>query len=93
MDVSDNAKSFQTVCLACRNGGKTEPLKAVEPPKWVKILKRLRKPADKGVGDTAQRIAAKFGGERYKALSKRLGMPCGCTSRQSEWNKLYPYGD
>ncbi len=51
----------------------------------------LRNNADKGVGDTAQRIAAKLGGERYKRLTKRLGMPCGCSERQDEWNRLYPY--
>ena len=60
-------------------------------PRWAITLKRLRTDADKGVGDTAQRIAAKFGGERYKRLTKRLDMPCGCSERQDEWNRLYPY--
>ena len=62
-------------------------------PRWALTLKRLRTANDTGVGDTAQRIAAKFGGERYKRLTKRLGMPCGCSERQAEWNRLYPYGD
>lgn len=58
---------------------------------WVRLVKMLRKPEDKGVGDTVQRIAAKFGGERFKAWSKKLGMPCGCTERQEEWNRIWPY--
>lgn len=58
---------------------------------WTKLIKWLRKPEDKGIGDTAKRIAAKFGGERFKAFAKRIGMPCGCTERQEEWNRIWPY--
>jgi hypothetical protein len=60
--------------------------------KWVRYVKLLRKPEDKGVGDTVQRIASKFGGERFKAWAKRLGIPCGCAERQEMWNRIYPYG-
>lgn len=58
---------------------------------WVAALSRLRKPEDEGVGDTAQRLAAKFGGERYKRFMKRIGAPCACEKRQAEWNQLYRY--
>jgi hypothetical protein len=58
---------------------------------WVRWVKLLRKPEDRGVGDTVARIAAKFGGERFKAFSKRIGIPCGCTERQAAWNEQWPY--
>jgi len=58
---------------------------------WVRYVKLLRKPEDAGVGDTIQRIAAKFGGERFKRWAARLGIPCGCSTRQADWNRMYPY--
>ena len=60
-------------------------------PTWAKTLRRLRKAEDKGVGDTVQRIAAWFGGERFKTFSSKIGMPCGCSERQDNWNTQYPY--
>lgn len=66
----------------------------VEPAKrsyWVKLVAILRTDADAGVGDTVQRIAAKFGGERFKTFAQKIGIPCGCTERQAEWNERYPY--
>lgn len=58
---------------------------------WVRLVRLLRKPQDKGIGDTVARIAARVGGERFKAWSKRIGMPCGCTERQKAWNERWPY--
>lgn len=60
-------------------------------PRWAGLLRKRRIASDTGVGDTAQRYAAKVGGEKFKRLSKWLGIPCGCTERQAEWNRLYPY--
>lgn len=60
-------------------------------PTWVAAIKRLRKDADTGIGDTVQRIAARFGGELFKRFAARVGMPCGCTERQEEWNQRWPY--
>lgn len=60
-------------------------------PAWVRLVSYFRSPEDKGVGDTVQRYAAMLGGEAFKAWSKKLGMPCGCTQRQVEWNAKYPY--
>lgn len=60
-------------------------------PKWASILGRYRKPGESGVGDTAQRITAQFGGEWWKWLSAKLGIPCGCASRQRRWNTSYRY--
>lgn len=67
------------------------PAEEVKSSTWVRLVKLLRKPEDQGVGDTVQRIAAKFGGERFKAFSKRIGIPCGCTDRQAAWNQQWPY--
>lgn len=60
-------------------------------PGWAEALARFGKVEDIGVGDTAQRIAARVGGEVFKWLAEKLGLPCGCKERQAEWNKLYPY--
>lgn len=67
------------------------PVDPKDWPFWAWSLKWLRRQGDSGVGDTAQRIAAKLGGEAYKKLSQRLGMPCGCSSRQADWNIKYNY--
>ena len=66
-------------------------IKQPEQSAWVRWIKLLRKPEDRGVGDTVARIAAKFGGERFKEFSKRIGIPCGCTERQAAWNEQFPY--
>jgi len=60
-------------------------------PVWVGFVRFLRTPEDIGIGDTVQRIAAKFGGERFKSFMEKIGAPCGCTDRQQEWNDAYPY--
>lgn len=67
------------------------PVQFDDWPIWAKTLRRLRKAEDKGVGDTVQRIAAWFGGERFKTFSSKIGLPCGCTERQADWNKTYTY--
>lgn len=71
----------------------TQPLSYDEWPAWAKAISLYRKPEDIGVGDTAQRIAARLGGEEFKWLSLKLGIPCGCTERQIEWNEKYPYAN
>ena len=69
----------------------TQPLNRDGWPFWAWSLKWMRSKADKGAGDTIQRIAASMGGEQFKKLSKRIGLPCRCAERQAEWNKSYPY--
>lgn len=68
-----------------------QPVPQSEWPLWAQILYRYRRSEDSGIGDTAQRLAARFGGEWWKWLSAKLGIPCGCSSRQRRWNVLYPY--
>jgi hypothetical protein len=63
----------------------------IKPPAWVRWVALLRRPEDTGLGDTVQRIAARFGGERFKAFAARIGIPCGCTERQDDWNRQWPY--
>lgn len=60
-------------------------------PSWATALSRFKKDEDTGVGDTAQRVFARLGGEAFKWMASKLGMPCGCTGRQADWNRLYPY--
>lgn len=60
-------------------------------PLWARTLRRRRRPDEIGVGDTAKRMFAKLGGERFKIWAERLGIPCGCIERQEEWNRRYPY--
>jgi hypothetical protein len=60
-------------------------------PPWVHLISYFKSPDDLGIGDTVARYAAMLGGEAFKAWSKKLGMPCGCTQRQREWNARYPY--
>jgi hypothetical protein len=76
-------------CKTC-NKSLTKTFTDIEPA-WVGLVSYFRSPEDKGVGDTVQRYAAMLGGEAFKAWSKKLGMPCGCTQRQVEWNAKYPY--
>ena len=76
---------------------KTPPpvIEAIPRDEWplrVKAFALLRTDADAGVGDTAQRIAGKFGGEWLKAKYKELmGENCGCENRQARMNRKYPY--
>ena len=92
------------IVLKCAKCGKQIKCDGVERPRkseskpnspkpgaWVHLVRFLRSPSDIGVGDTVQRIATKFGGERFKKWAKRIGIPCGCDKRQAEWNRLYPY--
>jgi hypothetical protein len=56
-----------------------------------RVIAKLAKPAEKGVGDT---IAAQLGrgGEWFKsAIVALTGIDCGCASRQAKANTLYPY--
>lgn len=78
-------------CDIVRNAPESR-IKQKKPPRlWTEVVGWFRAPGDIGVGDTVQRIAAKFGGERFKKFAEKVGMPCGCTDRQNEWNKLWPY--
>lgn len=59
-------------------------------PKWVRAFQYFSKPEDVGLGATIKRIAAKFGGERFKKFADKMGLPCGCTGREEDLNIRYP---
>jgi len=60
-------------------------------PLLIQGIQRQRIPSDTGVGDTVERILAKMGGDQFKWVMKRLGVDCGCGSRQEWLNRVYPY--
>lgn len=60
-------------------------------PRWAKWLYERRQEGEAGIGDTAQRLFAKLGGEQYRLLRHNAGFPCRCKLRQAEWNKRYSY--
>jgi len=60
-------------------------------PLLIQGISRQRIPSDTGVGDTVERILAKMGGDQFKWVMKRLGVDCGCGSRQEWLNRVYPY--
>lgn len=78
-----------TICTSC--GSVFERSNSNTETAWVRLVSYFKAPEDAGVGDTVARYAAMLGGEAFKAWSKKLGMPCGCTQRQAEWNARYPY--
>lgn len=88
------ANPVYPVYCRCGRVYRDETLKAepeLGPPSWVLLVKRLRKPEDQGIGDTVQRLASWLGGEYFKLFAARLGIPCGCTQRQAEWNERWRY--
>lgn len=78
-----------------------ETIKPVPRDEWplrVRMVARLRKPEDKGVGDTLARLINTLpaykgtgAGDAFKAITTRLGIDCGCGQRQARANQLYPY--
>lgn len=80
------------VCVCGHAYERTDVSHTEQPePAWVRLVAYFRLPEDAGIGDTVARYAAMLGGEQFKALSKKIGLPCGCTERQAEWNAKYPY--
>jgi hypothetical protein len=61
-------------------------------PLAARLIARLAQPQDKGLGDTIERIAAKRGGDWFKAAHKAItGADCGCPDRQANLNEKFPY--
>jgi len=68
------------------------PVHAAGWPKVFQLIAHLKTDADAGVGDTIARVLGPVGGDAFKAWFKRLtGKSCGCTERQDELNRNYPY--
>jgi hypothetical protein len=69
-----------------------KPPETIPREKWpmaVRVVARMAKDGERGVGDTLARLIV--GGEQFKRLMKRVGVDCGCAARQSHLNALYPY--
>lgn len=60
-------------------------------PRLVKWLGRFRQPADRGLGDTLERMMAKAGGRTFKHLMALLRLPCGCEDRRRWLNERFPF--
>jgi hypothetical protein len=61
-------------------------------PLWAVTISKFRQPGDVGLGDTIERLAARMGGNQFKAWFKKLtGQDCGCSRRREQFNTLYPY--
>ena len=67
-----------------------QPIPREQWPLAARVLARLAKEGDKGLGDTVERLASMVGGEMYKRLAKRAGIDCGCAGRQATMNAKYP---
>jgi hypothetical protein len=61
-------------------------------PRLVKHLKRYRRPADRGLGDTVARMAGGTNGKRFAAwFAARVGQLCGCADAQTWLNRNFPH--
>ncbi|MCY2974645.1 MAG: hypothetical protein NTW52_08270 [Planctomycetota bacterium] len=72
----------------------TATVSTPKPDPWPLLIRgiaRQRIASDIGVGDTIQRILSKMGGTQFEWVMKRLGIDCGCGSRQDWLNAAYRY--
>lgn len=60
-------------------------------PLFITGLSWLRTKDDKGIGDTVKHALSYMGGTQFEWVMKRLGIDCGCGSRQDWLNARYPY--
>jgi hypothetical protein len=83
----DNGK--KTYC--CRKSmGQEEEAKPAWPL-FIVGISWLRTKEDIGVGDTVKHALSYMGGDQFKWVMARLGVDCGCGSRQEWLNRVYPY--
>ncbi len=68
------------------------PRRRVGPwPRRIRLVARLRTSADRGVGDTLERLAGGFG-RAFKRMHRLIfGRACGCEARRDQLNRTYPY--
>lgn len=71
---------------------KTDAIPYSEWPLWAKSIELLSIGADTGVGDTVARIVGAPVSDVFKSWYRQVfGCECGCATRQSDWNRIYPY--
>jgi hypothetical protein len=71
-----------------------QPIQPVPRDQWplaVRVVARLKRDGEPGIGTTLARLIAGVGGEQYKRLMKRIGIDCGCAARQAMLDATYPY--
>jgi hypothetical protein len=57
-----------------------------------RLVRRLARDGDRGLGDIVARALAVVGGDAFKRTFKRIaGRPCGCESRQEALNRAFPF--
>lgn len=61
-------------------------------PLFQKWVAKLHKSADKGTGDTINRMLG-LEGVLFKRAISAAGFSCGCDNRQQEYNEKYPYNE
>lgn len=83
---------YHSVNVQKRQPSPTKPIS--EWPAIARAIYRRRKAGETGVGDTVARWIGKAGGEKFKAVYKRItGHDCGCANRQAALNQMFPYPD
>jgi len=71
-------------------GNDSEP-KPVVWPLFIVGISWLRTKEDVGVGDTVKHALGYMGGNQFEWIMERLGIDCGCKSRQEWLNANYSY--
>lgn len=72
---------------------KSGPVPYQEWPGWAKAIGAMKKPEDKGVGETVERIINATGplAVAAKAALKLVMKDCGCAGRKRDWTAQFPY--
>lgn len=63
---------------------------ADEWPLTARVIRRLRAPEDRGVGDTIHRHLG-APGRWFESAMTTLGVQCGCADRRDWLNRRFPY--
>ncbi len=67
------------------------PMPPDQWPIWVKALKAMATPEEKGIGDVVARMIGDEKSDAFKAWHlATFGKACNCTARRELWNRLYP---
>jgi hypothetical protein len=78
---------------AATAGGIEQTVERGEWPLIIRMIAKRRIETDSGIGDTLERIFARFGGRQFKAVMDRLKINCGCDDRKAALNKWFRYAD
>jgi len=68
------------------------PVPIEEWPLWARAIRKFRRAADRGLGDTIVHLIGDTRSERFKKwFARKFGRTCGCTERQRWLNHKFPY--